>query len=119
MDWMDAIRLSAVAALGLLLPQALGFAGYRWTRRKAAPLKISFILIPPLVFFVIADAYWTFQANSIRAAGYRVCGAFGAAAALSTMFGTLFHLVAAAIVLALLSLWWKRQDRKAKLQPIL
>jgi hypothetical protein len=118
MDWMAAIRLFAFAGFGLLLPQALGFAGYRWTRRKAAPLKISFILIPPLVFFVIADSYWTFQANSIRAAGHYVCGAFGAAAAFSTMFGTLFHLMAAAIVLALLSLWWRRQDRKAKLQPV-
>jgi len=118
MDWRVAIRLFGFAAFGLLLPQALGFAGYRWTRRKATPLKISFILIPPLVFFVLSDSYWTWQARSIRAAGQYVCGAFGAAATFSTMFGTLFHLAAAAILLALVSLWWRRQDRKAKLQPI-
>jgi hypothetical protein len=51
MDWVVAMRLLGFAALGLLLPQAVGFAGYRWTRTKALPLKIATILIPPLLFF--------------------------------------------------------------------
>jgi hypothetical protein len=53
------------------------------------------------LFFVISLAFWSTEARAIAKTGTYVCGAFGAAALVATLAGTVFHLVAAAAVIAI------------------
>ena len=103
------IRLSAVAFCGLVLPQVLGLAGYRWSRRKGTLLKLATLLIPPVVFFGGAYLFWGLSAKAIRDSGHYVCGAFGAAAVSSTICGTLINLIMGVILFLVVSSHWKRK----------
>ena len=98
---MVTIRLLVLAFFGLVLPQALGLVGYRWTRHKGTLLKLATLLIAPVVFFISAYLFWGQSAQAIRDSGGYVCGAFGAAAVSSTMIGTLIHLILGVILLFL------------------
>jgi hypothetical protein len=98
-----------MALLGLVLPLTLASLGYRWTRTKPWHVKGITLLIAPLTYYTGATIYWEVQANSIRATGHYVCGAFGAAAVLSTLYGTIIHLVLGAIMFLIVSFVWKRQ----------
>jgi hypothetical protein len=102
-------RLTVGLIIALLLPQALGFLGYRWTRGKHAAWKAITIFIPPVTYFIIAFAFWNFQAESLRRAGEYVCGLFGAAAVYSTLYGTAINLGLAMLVFLICTLVWKRQ----------
>jgi len=108
MNWVpDAIRLLGIAFFALILPQVLGFLGYRWTRRKGLLLKLATMLIAPAVFFISAHLFWGLSANAIRDSRDYVCGAFGAAAAFSTISGTLLHLMVGVILFLVVSRTWK------------
>jgi hypothetical protein len=109
---IEIVRLSAFVIFGLILPQALGYVSFRWTRRRGLLLSSVSMLVPPLVFFISSDLFWTLSAKSIRDAGLRVCGAFGAAASFATVFGTLIHLCIAGLAFLVLSLLWKRKIRR-------
>jgi hypothetical protein len=108
----EAVHVFLVLAVGLVLPQVLGYLGYRWARNKSASLRTFPFLIPPVVFFASAYVFWEYQAKVVRDEGHRVCGAMGAAASLSTMFGTLFHLVVGAILLTVLNVLWTRKTTR-------
>lgn len=91
------VRLSLILAFGLVLPQILGHIAY-WISAKKTQWSFVSILVPPLMFFAVADLYWGYQAKSIREAGLYVCGMFGAAASISTALGTIFHFLIATII---------------------
>jgi len=93
MELVEAAQVIVFAAVALILPQAVGYMAYRWVGHKA----VGF-LVAPVVFFATAYAYWEYQARAIRAAHHYVCGMMGATATFSTLFGTLFHLLVAAIL---------------------
>jgi hypothetical protein len=113
MHWvLMTIRLLALVFFGLVLPQALGLVGYRWTRHKGTLLKLATLLIAPVVFFISAYLFWGQSAQAIRDSGNYVCGAFGAARVFSTMFGTLFHLIMGVILFLVVSFIWKRKASK-------
>jgi hypothetical protein len=99
-----------LALFALLLPQALGFLGYRWTRHKGIVFRVLPLLISPSVFFISAHIYWGLSAESIRDAGGYVCGAFGAAAVFSTIYGTLINLVIGVMVFLVASISWRRRS---------
>lgn len=106
------IRLSAVAFFGLVLPQVLGWLGYRWSRHKGGLLKLTSLLIPPVVFFVSAYLFWGLSAKAIRDSGNYVCGAFGAAAVFSMLFGTLLNLILGVIIFWVANHIWKKMTPK-------
>ncbi|MEJ2232742.1 MAG: hypothetical protein P8X67_02340 [Syntrophobacterales bacterium] len=105
------LRVTLAIIMGLLLPQALGFLGYRWARRRKKIFKAATLLIAPLLFLLSANVFWRLQAKAIQEAGYYLCGAFGAAAVFSTIYGTLIHMVLGAIMFLVMTFLWKRQDR--------
>ena len=111
------IRLVVVGFFGLVLPQALGLVGYRWTRHKGTLLKLATLLIAPVVFFISAYLFWGQSAQAIRDSGNYVCGAFGAAAVSSTMFGTVIHLIIGIILFLIVSFLWKRTTSKPQTEP--
>lgn len=114
MNWVPVtIRLLVIAFVALVLPQALGFAGYYWTRQKGTLLKLATLSIPPLVFFSSAYLFWELSAQNIRDSGNYVCGAFGAAAFFSTVYGTLIHLIIGVILFLVVSFIWKKKGIKA------
>ena len=118
MNWvLVTIRLVVLAFFGLVLPQALGLVGYRWTRHKGTLLKLATLLIAPVVFFISAYLFWGQSAQAIRDSGNFVCGAFGAAAAFSTMFGTVIHLIIGVILFLTVSFLWKRTTSKPQTEP--
>lgn len=113
MNWVPvAIRLVVIGFFALMLPQVLGFVGYRWTRRQGMFLKLATMLIPPAVFFISAYLFWGLSAKAMRDSGKYVCGAFGAAAAFSTISGTLLHLLLGIILFLVVSSIWKRKASK-------
>lgn len=103
------VRLSLIVAFGLILPQILGHIAY--TSLRKTQWRFVSILAPPLVFLAIADLYWGYQAKSIREAGHYVCGLFGAAASISTAFGTIFHFLIAMIIYIARRMRASRQSR--------
>ena len=113
MNWVPvASRLLVIGFFALMLPQVLGFVGYRWTRRKGRLLKLATMLIPPAVFCSSAFLFWGLSAKAIRDSGEYVCGAFGAAAAFSTISGTLLHLLLGIILFLVVNFIWKRKASK-------
>jgi hypothetical protein len=109
-NWIPVtIRLSGVAFFGLVLPQVLGLVGYRWSRHKGTLLKLATLLIPSVIFFVSAYIFWGLSAKAIRDSGRYVCGAFGAAAISSTIFGTLINLIIGVSLFLVVSFSWKRK----------
>lgn len=105
----EAIRTTAFVAVGLLLPQALAYAAYRWSRSQAVGFKVLCYLVAPSVYWVSANLYWDHEAAVVQSHGHRVCGAMGMAMAITTSFGTFFHFAAGVIFLLLLSWLWKRK----------
>ena len=97
--------------LGAIVPQGIGFLVYWFLGRRKFWARTPSVLIAPVVFFLISNAFWGVQAAAIRAAGERVCGAFGAAAVFSTLFGSLIHLFIAALVLATFSYLSARRQK--------
>ena len=117
-NWIPiTIRLSAVAFFGLVLPQVLGLVGYRWSRHKGTLLKLATLLIPPVIFFVSAYIFWGLSAKAIRDSGHYVCGAFGAAAVSSTIFGTLINLIIGVILFLVVRFIWQRKDAQPQTEP--
>lgn len=106
---MEIIRLVVAAFLALILPQALGFLGYRWSRHKGTLVKLATLLIPPVVFFGSAYVFWGLPAKAIRDSGNYVCGAFGAGAVFSTIGGTLINLIIGIILFLVVSFIWQRK----------
>ena len=104
------VRILIIILVGLVLPQLLGFIGYIYTLKKKLIFKIVAILISPVLFFGIATLFWNMQAADIRAAGHYVCGAFGAAAVFSTLFGTLIHLILGIVISLIIYFIWKRRS---------
>jgi hypothetical protein len=77
-----------------VFPQAVGVPALRWAFRKQRRIiLVSALLVAPAVFFTTATIYWGMRAEAIRAEGHYVCGALGAAAFFSTVWGTSIHLV--------------------------
>jgi hypothetical protein len=111
---MPVIRLFLVVLLGLVLPQVLGYLGYRWTKNQIIGCKLLPLLIPPLVFFVTARIYWGIIMKAVVDSGGYVCGALGAAAGLSTVFGTLFHFILGIIVFLIVSLFWRMRKNDSR-----
>lgn len=109
---MKTIRLLGVVFFGLGLPQTLGLVGYRWSRHKGALVKLGTLLIPPVVFFISDYLFWGLEAQAIRDSGNYVCGAFGAAAVFSTIFGTLINLILGVIIFLVATYIWKKQGSK-------
>src|SRR4030042_6790720 len=103
------IHYILLVLFGLILPQALGFLGYRWTKHKGKLFKTLSLLAPPLVFFLSANIYWKLSAKAIRDAGGYVCGAFGAAAVFSTMYGTLINLIIGVMIFFIATISWRRK----------
>jgi len=101
-------RLIMIILIGLVVPQALGIVGYIYALKKNVFFRIGVILISPVFFFVIANLFWNHQAIDIQASGHRLCGAFGAAAAFSILFGTLIHLILGVVIFLTIYLWKKR-----------
>jgi hypothetical protein len=108
------IRLLGVTFFGLALPQALGLVGHRWTRHRGRLLNLATLLIPPVVFFVSAYLYWGQSAQAMRDSGHYVCGAFGAAAVVSTIGGTLLNLIIGVILFLGINFIWKRKAALAR-----
>ncbi len=108
------IRLLVIAFVALILPQALGLVGFFWTKHRGTLCKLSTLFIPPLVFFSSAYLFWDLSAQTIQDSGNYVCGAFGAAAFFSTIYGTLMHLIVGVIIFSILTFIWKRKDQRLK-----
>ena len=107
------IRITLVITFGFICPQFFGVVGYLWAKNKRKILKAFTSLIPPLAFFAISNLYWQSQAEAIRETGNYVCGAFGAAAFFSTIYGTLFHFAFGLIVFLAMNFVWKKQSKSA------
>ena len=117
MNWVVVtIRLVVAGFLGLILPQALGFLGYRWSRHRGRLLQLATLLIAPVVFFSSAYLYWARSAQALRDSGHYVCGAFGAAAVVSTIGGTLLNLILGVILFLGVSFIWKRKAARRRRQ---
>ena len=101
--------------MGLILPQALASPGYGWARTKRRLAQGLTLLIVPLTFFLISNVFWRLKANAIETAGHYVCGAFGAAAVLSTIYGTLIHMVFGVIMFVVVGFVWKRKAKRKEL----
>jgi hypothetical protein len=114
--WDDA-RALAILAVAVALPQLLGYAAYRWIRNKPAIVKALTILVPPMVFFLMADLFFSYQASGIQTSGHRVCGAFAAAAIFSTEIGTIFHFLVGGILFTVYTFLGRRKRRRLSLQP--
>ena len=102
------MKYAALVLIGLLFPQLMGYAAYKFTKQKNNIIKATTLLIAPLCFFLVAYLYWGNQANAIRDNGNYVCGAFGAAAVFSTLYGTGIHLILAVIVFFTSRYLWGR-----------
>ena len=109
----EVVRISAFVAIGLLLPQAVGYAAYRWSWSKALGFKVLSCLVAPLVYCMSANLYWEHEAAVVRSEGHRVCGAMGMLMGITMTFGTLFHFAAGMIFLLVLRWLWKRRARLA------
>jgi len=105
------LRTIATILIGLLFPQLMGFFGFQWVRtRKNKVLKLLFLFVPPLSFFIIAYFYWGNAAKEIAKAGQRACGMFAAMSFFSTLAGTLLHLSLSIILFLVLNKIWKRRQ---------
>ncbi len=102
-------RLLAVCFFGLILPQGLGWLGFRATRHKRTLVKLLALLIAPVAFFISAFIFWELSAREIRESGNYVCGAFGAAAVFSTLGGMLLSLVLGVFVFLVTNHIWKKK----------
>jgi hypothetical protein len=72
-----------------------------WKRQKSWVPFVAPLLAPP-AFFVLARAYWLSAARDVHELrGKPPCGAFGAAAVLSTGVGVLVHLIVALVLIAI------------------
>jgi hypothetical protein len=109
------LRSTVFVTCGLLLPQLLAYLIYRSATKKASELTVLAFLIAPAVYFCSAFFYWEHGAAVVRSEGHRPCGAMGMAAAVTTMFGTLFHLIATALLLGGIS--WLRKRNRVQSQP--
>lgn len=99
-----------LGALGL--PQVAAVISLRWARRKQRNiLLIPALLVAPAIFFAAAYVFWGMQAETIRAEGHYVCGALGAAASFSTIWGTALHLGLSGAILLFMWLAAKRRSR--------
>ena len=56
-------------------------------------------LVPALIFFVISILFWENAAHNIAKRGGYVCGAFGAAELISTIFGTIVNFIFSLILM--------------------
>jgi len=108
-----AIRVVIIIFFGLLCPQLLGVAGYFWAKNKKKILKVFTLLIAPSVFFATSNLYWRSQAEAIRDAGNYACGAFGAAAVFSTIYGTLIHFLLGTLIFLVLTYVLKKRKGKS------
>ena len=115
----EILRETAFVICGLIIPQVLGIAAYRFLRRAKKSLVALSVLFPPVSFYIIADLYWTAAARGIRSEGHYVCGAFGAAAGLFTVFGTLIHLSLAVMSLFAATVFTRIRASKVVRQPAL
>jgi hypothetical protein len=115
----ETIRESAFVTCGLIIPQVLGFAAYRFLRRTRKSLVVLSALLPPISFYIIAYLYWAAAARAVRSEEHYVCGAFGAAASLSTVFGTLIHLSLAIMGLLTMSVITRIRVSKVAKEPAL
>lgn len=106
------IRILSVVIFGLIVPQLLGVVGYVWAKTKKKILKAFTLIIAPLVFFGLSNLYWRSQAESIRETGNYVCGAFGAAAVFSTIYGTIIHFVLGILIFLAMSYVLKKRKEK-------
>jgi hypothetical protein len=107
-----ALRILLFFVCAFCLPQLAGFVALRsaW-RVKKKYLIMPAIVIAPTMFFIMAYVYWEMQANAIRAEGHYVCGLFGAAAFLTTVWGTVIHLCLSAAILFIMWFVTKRRNR--------
>lgn len=104
------IKIIIIVFGGLVIPQALCAAGVIWSKNKRIFLKIITMLIAPLSFWLISSLFFRFWAGSIKQTGNYACGAFGAAATFSTIFGTLINLAISILIFALLNWYWKKHN---------
>ena|SRR5215470_9370209 len=116
MDWAGEIRLISTLLIAVVFPQLLGYTAFRWAGAKLGSVKYLALLIAPIAFYLIADEYWGLQAEAIRKSHHHLCGAFGMAAILSTLFGTLFHLTLGLMVAALMGFVRQRRAKLGALQ---
>lgn len=112
------IRISLVVMIGLILPQVASFIAYIYSLKKKPIYRKLSILIAPVMFFVIAYIVWNMWAGSIRSEGRYVCGAFGAAALFSTIFGTLINLILSILISLITYYIWKRKQRGIQCQQV-
>ncbi len=92
----DALWLTMVVVIGLLLPQFLGYLALRTIRKRKSMMWISLtVLVPPLLYLFISHNYWAYMAHLIEKSGDRACGAFGWAAVATTGTGTILNLLIA------------------------
>jgi hypothetical protein len=104
------VLLLFLGAFGL--PQTCGMLSLRWAiRKKRKIILIPALLVAPAIFFAAAYVFWGMQAESIRADGRYVCGAFGAGALFSTIWGTAIHLGISGAVLFFMWFAVRRRNR--------
>lgn len=107
-----ALKYSFLILGTLCLPQVLGTMSIGWSlRRKKKAFIVPALLVAPACFFLEAYAFWDMQAKAIKAEGHYVCGAFGAASAFSTIWGTVVHFCLSFVVLTFYWLIAKRRSR--------
>jgi hypothetical protein len=104
------VRILIIILVGLVLPQLLGFIGYIYTLKRKLIFKIVALLFSPVLYFGIATLFWNMQAANIRAKGHYACGALGAAASFSILYGTLMHLILSIIISLITYYIWKRRS---------
>ena len=106
------IRITVIIIVGLVIPQALGFWGYCWARKKKKILKALTLLIAPLTFFLIANIFWWQEVRAIERAGHYVCGAFGAMVVFITGYGTLINFALGVIIFFIIIFDWNKLNRR-------
>jgi len=93
------------------LPQTSGVATIRWAWRQQRRITaIPALLVAPAIFFATAYVFWGMQAKAIKEQGERVCGALGAAASLSNIYGTALHFLLSCV--ALIVIWYYARRRE-------
>jgi hypothetical protein len=111
-DFVDNLRLALVVGLAVAIPQAAGYAGYRFlVRGRSIVLRIVPLLLPAVLFWVVAFIYWSYEARALKQEGLRVCGMFGMAAGFTTFFGTLFNLIVSVLGWSIFLLLLRRQRK--------
>jgi hypothetical protein len=114
MDSEVVIRVAVFALITLAIPVAVGMCSYLWSMDKNKYIKASTLLVAPAVFFLASTSYWKYQAKGIVDAGGYPCGAFGAGAAFTTIYGTAFHFLLGAALFTLTLFLWNRRQRIQK-----